>query len=58
MQQEVLICLPEVMFYLWHVIIKSKMQNPELGNLKEDYCLVISEDHNVLEVAALQSLEP
>lgn len=58
MQQEVLICLPEVMFCLQHVVIKSKMQNPKLGNLKEYYCLVISEDHNVLKVAALQSLEP
>lgn len=57
MQQEVLICLSEVIFYLWHIIIKFKIQNPKLGNLK-DYHLITSEGHNVLEAKALQSLEP
>lgn len=37
---------------------KSKIQNPKLGILKESDCLIIPEDHNMLEVEALQSLEP
>lgn len=60
MQHEVIICLSEVFFFLpvayYNNNLKSKNQNPKI-NLKGSYCLISSEDHNVLEVEVLQSLK-
>lgn len=45
LQQEVL-SFARVTF-IWEIIV-SKIQSPKLGNLKENYCLIRSEDHKML----------
>lgn len=33
--------------FIWDIIV-SKIQNPKLRNLKENYCLILSKDHRML----------
>lgn len=58
MQHEVLIYLSEVFFLpvACYNNLESKNQNPKI-NLKGNYCLISSEDPNVLEMEVHQSLE-